>query len=563
MDALTKEIRGLSLTNNERGSLRGYFVTNPEKVKDILYHLHDCETDDEKQAFLKSLISTPGMLHYCPRRVIFANNTEYLFLCFLSCFLSSNPPKKYIRVIVEQPVAGSTTRARAYRNIYFRPVDLEYFLSKTRSRLNQLGKIDKYESIENYINGNSAPTTSEEDVQTWFDKLIRVLPTFSSNLSVVDTHTNKYLEGYKPDFSILVNEDAKNQVYIPMFVCTLLKVKKRKSSSSGLDDESKGQLLDYIQVLIRQQPLRIHFAIFLSDGYNFYVMDYNRDTKRYSEFSTNFLTGIRLFWVLINDMSPFTSLVGPRRIDFRMGFNVIGIRLKGYLGKGASSTVYEIEFENTPSAIKILKSGYTTVNEVRALRFLNGHNFPNVPIRVAHNSNSIIIRPVCKQIGKQIDNKFQVSHAQQLLHLLKRIHILGIYHRDVRPENILLNTKDNELILADWGSAIQYKNTGAVEYEGTVLFSSPNILNNNFGYYIPKASDDLHSFIRTIYILQNPSIMPTIPDGDLSLRAKAIREYWNDNVDVKLGGPFWKEMIDAATNENYDVLEKCCYVFKK
>jgi serine/threonine protein kinase len=130
----------------------------------------------------------------------------------------------------------------------------------------------------------------------------------------------------------------------------------------------------------------------------------------------------------------------------------------------------------------------------------------------------------------------------------------------VRPENILLDTNNNTLILADWGSSIQYHRRDPVNYEGTVTFSSPDILNNNFGPYIPKASDDLHSFIRTIYILHNPSKMPTIPDGDLTLKAKVIREYWNDGV---LNGPFWMDMINAATNEDYDELEKCCYVFKE
>ncbi|RIA92381.1 hypothetical protein C1645_820810 [Glomus cerebriforme] len=448
---------------------------------------------------------------------------------------------------------GSITRARAYQNTSFRTVDQEYFLSKTRSRLDQLGRIGRYRNIENYIRDYRAPTASEEEVQDWFDTLTKALPAFSSQLAVKDTHTNTYLEGYKPDFSILLNEDAVNNVCIPMFVCTLLEVKKRKSPNSGLADEDKGQLLDYIHVLIQQQPLRVHFAIFLSDGFNFYVMDYDRNTKRYSECTTNFLTGIRLFWVLINDMSPFTSLVGPRRIDFRTQLGDLrGIRLKGYLGKGASSTVYEIDWENISSAIKIFKSGYNSHDEVLALRFLNGQHFQNVPIYVAHDDNSVIIRPVCEQIG----NQFQVSYAQQLLRLLKRIHSYRIYHRDVRPENILLDTSNNMLILADWGSSIRYLNNGTVDYVGIITFSSPDILNNDFDSYIPKASDDLHSFIRTIYILRNPSKMPTIPDGSLALKAKIIREYWNDDVDVKLDGPFWMEMINAATNEDYDVLEK-------
>lgn len=179
-----------------------------------------------------------------------------------------------------------------------------------------------------------------------------------------DTHTNTYLNGYKPNFSIFHNDDVRSNV--PIFVYTLLEVKKRKSPNSGFADEDNGQLLDYINVLFQQQPLHVHFALFLSDGFNFYVMEYDRITTKYSEFTTHFLAGSRLFWVLINDSSLFTTLVGPRSIDFRMqleGFR--RIRLKGYLGEGSSSILYEIDWENTSSAIKIFKPGYNSHEVVR------------------------------------------------------------------------------------------------------------------------------------------------------------------------------------------------------
>ena len=74
----------------------------------------------------------------------------------------------------------------------------------------------------------------------------------------------------------------------------LLELKKRKSLS-GFSDEEKGQLVDYIHVLVQQQPLCKLFAIFLSDGYQFYVMAFDRNPKKYMEFTTNFKTGLHLF----------------------------------------------------------------------------------------------------------------------------------------------------------------------------------------------------------------------------------------------------------------------------
>ncbi|CAG8594192.1 7560_t:CDS:2, partial [Dentiscutata erythropus] len=211
-------------------------------------------------------------------------------------------------------------------------------------------KIGRYKNLENYIKDYPAPTALEE-VQDWFDKLIKILSTFSSQLSV------------------------------------------------------------------------------------------------------------------INDKSPITSLVGPRSINFRMQSDNIRICLKRYLSKGASSTVYLIDFENILFTIQTFET-------------------------------------------------------------------------DVRPENILLDTNNNELVLADWESAIKYSNNiDKIEYARTILFFSPNILSNKFGFYIPKASDDLHSFIYTIYILLNPSKKLTIFNRSLALKAKLIREYWDDKVDVKLGRP--------------------------
>ena len=98
-----------------------------------------------------------------------------------------------------------------------------------------------------------------------------------------------------PDLSIFYEEDAIDDPYIPTLVLTLLEIKKRKSSI-GFADEDKGQALDYINILIQQQPLRELFALFLSDGYYFYVMAFDRKVNQYKEFMTTFTIGLRPFW---------------------------------------------------------------------------------------------------------------------------------------------------------------------------------------------------------------------------------------------------------------------------
>ena len=53
--------------------------------------------------------------------------------------------------------------------------------------------------------------------------------------------------------------------------------------------------------------------------------------------------------------------------------------------------------------------------------------------------------------------------------------------------------------------------------------------------------------------------MPDIPEGGLSSKARVVKEYWND----KLEGPLWAEMVNAVADKNYNLLTKCCYIFKK
>ncbi|CAI2168712.1 8873_t:CDS:2 [Funneliformis geosporum] len=215
------------------------------------------------------------------------------------------------------------------------------------------------------------------------------LPKWRKGFVVKDTHTNPYLNGLKPDISVFVEEDV-----------------------ISFTDEDKGQLIDYINVLVEHQPLRELFAVFLSDGFQFYVMAFDRNTKRCSEFTTNLKTGLRLFWVLLNASSPFTKKSGPSSIDFYTSDKRLKkFQIKEFLGVGSSSTVYKIDWEDNISAIKLFKSGHDPSHEATIRRLLNGKNIKYIPKYVANDNYSLIIRPVCEKISGQ----FRAFHTLQLL----------------------------------------------------------------------------------------------------------------------------------------------------
>ncbi|CAG8753045.1 35355_t:CDS:2 [Gigaspora margarita] len=170
----------------------------------------------------------------------------------------------------------------------------------------------------------------------------------------------------------------------------------------------------------------------------------------------------------------------------------------------------------------------------------------------------IVEQPVATSV-KNLSNTFsQMTVVDNLEIARKNSEAMGNFTR-IRLRDYL-GMGLQRVYKIDWentSSAIKFFNSG---YDPrTITFASPDILKGNFGYYVPSASDDLHSFVCAMYILRNPSEMPVIHRGDLSSKSRVIKEYWND----KLKGPLWAEMVNAAADKNYDLLTKCYYIFTK
>ncbi|CAG8650654.1 17406_t:CDS:2, partial [Gigaspora rosea] len=144
----------------------------------------------------------------------------------------------------------SITRSEAYKSVEFEPILAKDLLHSVKP-----SKIP--EPVKEYLDKNSMPNkmSTEEEVQRWFN-------------------------GYMPDISIVSKEDAADRALVPKYVYTVLELKKPKSTS-GLADDDKGQLLDYVRVLLQQQPSRQVFAAFLSDAISIAAASSTNMTTRY------------------------------------------------------------------------------------------------------------------------------------------------------------------------------------------------------------------------------------------------------------------------------------------
>ena len=60
LSILKGEIKRLGFVSDEKISLFGYFTGNEKNQTDALSLLNDCDNDEEKCNYLRSLISPPG-----------------------------------------------------------------------------------------------------------------------------------------------------------------------------------------------------------------------------------------------------------------------------------------------------------------------------------------------------------------------------------------------------------------------------------------------------------------------------------------------------------------------
>jgi len=227
------------------------------------------------------------------------------------------------------------------------------------------------------------------------------------------------------------------------------------------------------------------------------------------------------------------------------------ITLKNLLGRGATSNVYEILLENNVYAMKMCNSiqniGFIEY-EKSVLEQLSG--FPNIPTIITSDTHSITF-PVYKPIG--FDEMLSKNNMLALVDLLRKIHEKNICHRDLRPENILLDN-DQNVVLIDWGYAVGSLPT--TKFAGTASFCAEKYASNWLldydATYHPRY--DCESLLKCFYYLK-----------DIALRLELLQlSHHNQNDRMKLAIGVWKSVTDETfraclheirNGEMYDALK--------
>lgn len=131
--------------------------------------------------------------------------------------------------------------------------------------------------------------------------------------------------------------------------------------------------------------------------------------------------------------------------------------------------------------------------------------------------------------GGRLPLKSVIDIALQTIERISMIHEAGILHRDIKPDNLMVDTKTNEIYVIDFGLAKRYvdeenKHLPMSENRkltGTARYAS---INTHKGI-TPSRRDDLESLgFVLIYLLQGYLPWQDIDENDKEKRIEKIRE---------------------------------------
>lgn len=198
----------------------------------------------------------------------------------------------------------------------------------------------------------------------------------------------------------------------------------------------------------------------------------------------------------------------------RIGQQLGNYRLRRLLGKGGFAEVYLGEHIHlgTQAAVKVLRAQLSQSDaeefkrEARTLAHLKNEHIVRVldygidtdgetPYLVMDFAPKGTLRQLYQR-GVSVPLPKIITYVKQVAAALYFAHSQNIVHRDVKPENMLLDDKDT-LLLSDFGISIMLqssKSADAQSVAGTAMYMAPEQIQGN-----PRPASDQYSLAVVVY----------------------------------------------------------------
>ena len=260
-----------------------------------------------------------------------------------------------------------------------------------------------------------------------------------------------------------------------------------------------------------------------------------------------------------NNNNTISLFFLKKRMEIRGKYKIIHLLGQGKFGKvfQAQTKSYQfvaIKMECTKSINKGLLK-----HEVTILHYLNQKKCIHIPnvlwFGIESNITCFVMPFYSISLTEYIkENKLrnEIQIMQSMLTIIKSIHCVYVIHRDIKPDNFMLNEK-HQLILIDFGLSIFITKENDVlkkkEKEdhlitGNLLFASPKI----HEYYYSRKIDDL---ISIAYIGLYICLKLTLPwINKLSVNYLKLKSYENLQLYVNKETKMILDYINKLYHDN-------------
>ncbi len=169
----------------------------------------------------------------------------------------------------------------------------------------------------------------------------------------------------------------------------------------------------------------------------------------------------------------------------------------GNLGKGAFATVYRVQTKREGHLYaakeidkrRFIKNGILDIKFDNELKIMQNLKHPNIVeyIDCKHHEHWIYIIMEfisCGELSQELRTKGFLPEAEvqqiarQIIHALRYLHRRGITHRDIKPDNILIASRDPLIVkLSDFGlsKCVSNQETFLKTFCGTLLYCAPEV----------------------------------------------------------------------------------------
>jgi serine/threonine protein kinase len=247
------------------------------------------------------------------------------------------------------------------------------------------------------------------------------------------------------------------------------------------------------------------------------------------------------------------SIKKPKGIDLN---SFISSELNNYdilkeIGHGAYGTIYVVNNmkSNKIFVMKKLNKKRVIINEINYFNLKSKHSnlIKYNDLILKDNSFYIIMGKYDTDLLDYLVNKGKLSekktknYVAQILSGMKALEFYNYYHLDIKLENILLNTKTNNIVLTDFGCLTKidklYKN---IKYPvGTKIYASPETLNLKI---ITRKSDIWSLGIITFMMLKNEKIKNDCKQNSILLDCNELSSQCIDFLVKTLEFNFYKRL---------------------